>query len=176
MQDELRRIHAEIGGTFVFVTHDQGEAMSLANRIAVMQAGRIVQAGPPEEIYRHPRSVFVATFVGEANILRGVRRTGIVELPFGIRFADAGRDEEVAVVVRPEAMTLDPPTGPEWLSASGEIQDSVFLGSLVRHRVGLDGGVSVTVQASSEKPLNNVHANRAVTVSWLRSNQTVLAL
>ena len=50
MQDELRRIHAQIGGTFVFVTHDQGEAMSLANRIAVMEAGRIVQAGPPEEI------------------------------------------------------------------------------------------------------------------------------
>ena len=70
----------------MFVTHDQGEAMSLANRIAVMEAGRIVQAGPPEEIYRHPRSVFVATFVGEANIFHGVRRNGTVELPVGVRF------------------------------------------------------------------------------------------
>ena len=174
MQDELRRIHAQIGGTFVFVTHDQGEAMSLANRIAVMEAGRIVQAGPPEEIYRHPRSVFVATFVGEANIFPGVRRNGTVELPVGVRFENAGADAPVVVVVRPEAMTLGPPPGPEWLSANGEIQDCVFLGSLVRYRVGVEGGTSVVVQASSDSLPDGIRVGRPVTVAWQRGNQSVL--
>src|SRR5262245_11760622 len=68
MQEELRRIHRSIGGTFVFVTHDQGEAMALANRIAVMNAGRIEQLGAPEEIYFAPASRFVAGFIGEANL------------------------------------------------------------------------------------------------------------
>src|SRR5262245_10822844 len=76
MQEELRRIHSDIGGTFVFVTHDQGEALSLANRIAVMESGLLVQVGTPEEIYSRPRTRFVSTFVGEANIFAGQRRAG----------------------------------------------------------------------------------------------------
>jgi ABC-type Fe3+/spermidine/putrescine transport system ATPase subunit len=139
-----------------------------------MDAGRIVQAGPPEEIYRHPRSVFVATFVGEANILRGVRRAAVVELPFGPSFPNPGADGAVVVVVRPEAMTLDAASGPTWLSAGGKIQESVFLGSLVRYRVEIEGGGSVVVQASSDKPPVDIEPGRAVTVSWLRANQTVL--
>ena len=76
MQEELRRIHQEIGGTFVFVTHDQGEALALANRIAVMEAGELVQQGDAEEIYARPRTRFVSTFIGEANIFEGQRRGG----------------------------------------------------------------------------------------------------
>ena len=76
MQEELRRIHQEIGGTFVFVTHDQGEALALANRIAVMEAGELVQQGDAEEIYARPRTRFVSTFIGEANIFEGQRRDG----------------------------------------------------------------------------------------------------
>ena len=79
MQEELRRIHRAIGGTFVFVTHDQGEALALANRIAVMKDGRIEQLGTPEEIYFRPATHFVAGFIGEANLLKGVRRNGQVE-------------------------------------------------------------------------------------------------
>src|SRR4029450_10225374 len=66
MQGELRRIHRSLGGTFVFVTHDQEEALSLANRIAVMEDGRIVQEGGPQEIYRRPATRFVSTFIGDA--------------------------------------------------------------------------------------------------------------
>ena len=79
MQEELRRIHHEIGGTFVFVTHDQGEALALANRIAVMEAGELVQQGDAEEIYARPRTRFVSTFIGEANIFEGRARGGTVE-------------------------------------------------------------------------------------------------
>ena len=71
MQEELRRIHHSIGGTFVFVTHDQGEAMALANRIAVMNDGRLVQEGSAEEVYARPTTRFVSTFIGEANVFPG---------------------------------------------------------------------------------------------------------
>jgi spermidine/putrescine transport system ATP-binding protein len=73
MQEELRRIHQQIGGTFVFVTHDQGEALGLANRIAVMDKGVLVQEGGPEEIYATPKTRFVSTFIGEANVFPGRR-------------------------------------------------------------------------------------------------------
>ena len=74
MQEELRRIHRQIGGTFVFVTHDQGEALGLANRIAVMDQGRIIQEGGPEEIYAAPKTRFVSTFIGEANVFAGIAK------------------------------------------------------------------------------------------------------
>ena len=89
MQEELRRIHDEIGGTFIFVTHDQGEAFALANRVVVMNSGRVEQIGSPEQIYLEPATMFVADFVGETTILAGERRGGSVasrpEAPSPIR-------------------------------------------------------------------------------------------
>lgn len=102
MQEELRRIHADIGGTFIFVTHDQGEAFALANRVAVMNAGRVEQLGSPQEIYRTPSSLFVANFVGEASILKGERRNGIVTLASGLRLESPGPDGPVSAMARPE--------------------------------------------------------------------------
>ena len=102
MQEELRRIHHEIGGTFVFVTHDQSEALGLANRIAVMRDGRLEQVGTAQEIYASPRTRFVSTFIGEANLLPGRRSNGTVTLAAGPQFAEAGADGEISVVVRPE--------------------------------------------------------------------------
>ena len=75
MQDELRRIHEQIGGTFVFVTHDQSEALSLANRIAVMNDGEIIQEGNAEEIYLEPKSIFVSNFIGETDITNATFKT-----------------------------------------------------------------------------------------------------
>ena len=89
-KQELRRIHHEIGGTFVFVTHDQSEALGLANRIAVMESGRIVQEGGPEEIYSEPRTRFVSTFIGEANLFSGRRSAGTVRLDAGASFSGEG--------------------------------------------------------------------------------------
>src|SRR5687768_1053069 len=99
MQEELRRIHREIGGTFVFVTHDQSEALALANRIAVMKDGRIEQIGTPEEIYLRPQTHFVASFIGEANLLKGQRKGGHVEAACGLTCADAGPDGAITLVV-----------------------------------------------------------------------------
>ena len=72
MQDELRRLHKSSGRTFIYVTHDQGEAMSMSDRIGVMRAGKLEQIGTPEEIYNQPRTRFVAAFVGHTNLLDGV--------------------------------------------------------------------------------------------------------
>ncbi len=104
MQNELRQLHRNIGGTFVFVTHDQNEAMALATRIAVMKDGKIVQQGTPGEIYANPATEFVADFIGEANILRGKRLSGTVTLDAGTSFAHPGPDEQVAIILRPEDM------------------------------------------------------------------------
>jgi ABC-type Fe3+/spermidine/putrescine transport system ATPase subunit len=73
MQDELQRLHRAIGGTFIFVTHDQGEAISLSDRIAVMSEGKILQIGTPRDVYEHPMTRFVAQFMGHSNFLEGPR-------------------------------------------------------------------------------------------------------
>ncbi|MGH6959705.1 MAG: ABC transporter ATP-binding protein, partial [Dongiaceae bacterium] len=121
MQEELRRIHQQIGGTFVFVTHDQGEALGLANRIAVMDKGVLVQEGGPEEIYAAPKTRFVSTFIGEANVFAARRAQGWVTLEAGARLESPGVDGPVTVVVRPEALRL---------SANGPAADIVLDGTL----------------------------------------------
>ena len=90
MQEELRRIHREIGGTFIFVTHDQSEAFALANLVAVMNQGRVEQIGSPADIYHHPKTLFVADFVGETTLLEGERRQGRVKLKAGLRIRQQG--------------------------------------------------------------------------------------
>jgi spermidine/putrescine transport system ATP-binding protein len=146
MQDELRRLHREIGGTFVFVTHDQEEALGLASRIAVMEAGRVVQEGPPEAIYRAPRTRFVSTFLGDANVLPAARRAGVVELPCGVRLDHPGRDGPVSVVLRPEAVRVAAAA-----AAAGEgprveatLVDAVFLGAQTRLLLRLPCGQEIT--------------------------------
>jgi len=139
MQQELRRIHRSIGGTFVFVTHDQNEAMGLANRIAVMRDGYLIQEGNAEEIYSEPKTQFVSTFIGEANVLPGMRCAGMVSLDAGLSFSSAGRDGPVVTVIRPEAMSLTPlnddPTIENCLVLRGKVDDIVFLGSRMKYAV-----------------------------------------
>ena len=126
MQEELRRIHADIGGTFIFVTHDQGEAFALANRVVVMNAGHVEQLGTPQEIYRTPASLFVANFVGEASILRGERHNGIVTLAAGPQIESAGPDGPVSAMIRPERLQ------PAGNGLAATVVDQQFLGDAVR--------------------------------------------
>ncbi|MEX2201205.1 MAG: ABC transporter ATP-binding protein, partial [Dongiaceae bacterium] len=152
MQDELRWIHATTGGTFVFVTHDQEEAMGLATRICVMEGGRIVQEGTPEEIYSHPQSRFVSTFIGEANVLAGERRGGFVTLGSNLRFADPGGDEPVVCIVRPEKIQIDADIVGETvpgcqLSLRATLEDAVFLGTTVKYSIRLPDGHRMQVDS-----------------------------
>jgi spermidine/putrescine transport system ATP-binding protein len=175
MQEELRRIHHQIGGTFVFVTHDQGEAMSLANRVAVMNEGKLLQVGSPEDIYRYPRSTFVATFIGEANVLPGVRQNGTVTLAAGPIFQSSGADSQVVAIVRPEAMSFaSHAANDDWRSAAGRIVERIFLGSLVRYQVDLDEGEKISVQISSDLARPDLAPGAHVIVAWPVEKQSIL--
>ena len=131
MQVELKEIQRSLGITFIFVTHDQEEALTLSDRIAVFNNGRIEQLGTPAEIYEGPKSPFVADFVGTSNIF--------------------DNDESVALLgksgvhsVRPEKLTLTPDAG-SGISLGGTVSEVIYLGTSTRIIVQLDGGKRLTV-------------------------------
>jgi spermidine/putrescine transport system ATP-binding protein len=138
MQGELRRIHRETGATFLYVTHDQQEAMALSDRIAVMRDGRIEQVGPPSEVYYYPNTSFVATFVGNSNVLP-VEVLDEAECTVFLRSANASlpvaRLPEGAMkgwlVIRPELLRLEREGG----HIRGVVADRAFLGAAVRYEV-----------------------------------------
>ena len=113
MQNELKRIQQQLGITFIYVTHDQEEALAMSDTVVVMDKGRIQQIGTPEDIYNAPKNAFVADFIGESNILDGIMRADYVVEFFGRKFRclDHGfaKDEPVDVVIRPEDVDIVPP-------------------------------------------------------------------
>ncbi|MEM4060794.1 MAG: ABC transporter ATP-binding protein, partial [Pyrobaculum sp.] len=129
-RDEVRKIAKRLSITTIYVTHDQEEAFAVADRIAVMNAGRIMQVGTPEEIYHKPANLFVATFVGRSNVLRGrvIEAKGeavVVDVGFPISAYSrekAAPGDEVSVVVRPEDIYMG--NG----SLRCVVEDVVFLG------------------------------------------------
>jgi spermidine/putrescine transport system ATP-binding protein len=129
MQLELKRIQNEIGITFVHVTHDQEEAMTMADTIAVMNGGHIEQLGAPQELYERPATAFVAGFLGVSNLLPGVvEGSDAVRLDTGdvIRARVNGRSGRVAAGVRPEKITLGSGGGSNELA--GTVSESAYIG------------------------------------------------
>jgi len=173
MQEELRRIHRVIGGTFVFVTHDQGEALALANRIAVMNNGRIEQIGTPEEIYLQPATQFIAGFIGEANLLKGQRRDGRMQLACGIVSAADGPDGAVALVVRPESVRRLSLGEHADIELSGTVEEVVFLGAHVKYVLALPGGDKLRVQDAAGQ--SRAAIGEAMRVGWSRATHRVIA-
>ena len=112
MQNELKRIQKAMEITFIFVTHDQEEALSMSDTVVVMDKGRIQQIGTPEDIYNEPKNAFVADFIGESNIIDGIMRDdGVVEIfkrPFKCLDKGFAKDEPVDVVIRPEDVDIVP--------------------------------------------------------------------
>jgi putative spermidine/putrescine transport system ATP-binding protein len=142
MQVELKTIQGEVGITFVFVTHDQDEALTMSDRIAVFNKGRIEQVGSPVDVYERPATEFVAGFVGTSNLLRGavaeqlVGRTGTFTVrPEKIRIVDA------ATVANAPAATTDD------VVADGAVVDVQYLGADSRYRIALDAGTTMIVTA-----------------------------
>ncbi len=150
LRDEIRRVQLEIGITTLFVTHDQEEALAIADRVGVMQAGRLEQLGPPTVVYSRPATPFVASFVGLTNRLPGTVRGGEVEVR-GVRLPLVQRDERdgpAVALVRPEAVTV---VG-DAQSAAGPLVGTViataFLGATSRVTVDL-GEVTVLAQLAT---------------------------
>jgi ABC-type Fe3+/spermidine/putrescine transport system ATPase subunit len=165
MQEELRRIHKETGGTFIFVTHDQGEAFSLADRLIVMNEGRVEQTGRPQEIYASPNSLFVACFVGDANILTGRRGSGRVEMEIGLSFDAAGRDGDTTFVLRPEAITIGKPGRNAGL-VEATIDDIVLLGNEAKIALSVGQGHRLMARISDPDRARSLAPGSRVRLSW----------
>src|SRR5947209_9330786 len=157
LRDEIRRVQLEVGITTLFVTHDQEEALAIADRVGVMQSGRLEQLGPPTEIYSRPATPFVAEFVGLTNRLVGTVKRGKVEVR-GVQLPlvqpDVA-DGPVTALVRPEAVTLAADGGSEDAPLVGTVIAVAFLGAVSRVTVDL-GDTTVLAQmptsAASEHP------------------------
>lgn len=176
MQEELRRIHQSIGGTFVYVTHDQEEAMSLANRIVIMQEGHLIQEGTAREIYDRPKTRFVSTFIGEANLFSGYREDDEVVLDIGLRFSNAGPDGQVDNVVRPESITISHSSEyihNDLMALRGQIDDIIFLGPYINCRITAAKRM-VTVLVSSSSLPEGMTSGSDVFLTWKSEDNTVI--
>ncbi len=164
MQIELKAIQQQVGITFIYVTHDQEEALTMSDRMAVFNAGRIEQLGTPAEVYERPASRFVAGFVGTSNLLTGDAATAILGRPgtFTIR-------PEKIRLTDPETAIADDETG-----AAGRIHDVVYLGSDTRYIVELDAGASLVVTQQNLATTSSealAQQGRAVRLVWKRQHE-----
>jgi putative spermidine/putrescine transport system ATP-binding protein len=157
MQVELRTIQREVGITFVFVTHDQGEALSMSSRVAVFNHGRLEQVGTPREIYNHPATSFVASFVGTSNLLDDAASQRLL----GESGVHTVRPEQIRFVSSPEA------AGDGDVVAVGTVSDVQYLGADSRVHVLLDHGARVAVTVPSGSA-DEYPGGTAVTVVWAR--------
>ena len=167
MQLELKAIQHDLGLTFVHVTHDQEEAMTMADAIAVMNKGRIEQLGPPNELYEKPATAFVAGFLGVSNLLYGsVTAHGRVTLDAGNEIAaDAGdRTGRVAVGIRPEKIRLGSPAEGD-NSLAGTVRETAYVGVATQYVVDTGAGtLSVYVQNDGTAP--SLQPRASTTLSW----------
>jgi ABC-type Fe3+/spermidine/putrescine transport system ATPase subunit len=154
MRAQIKEIHQKIGRTMIYVTHDQAEALSMADRIAVMRRGRVVQVGTPRQLYTRPESAFVAEFIGGTNLLPGTldERGDLltVKTPVGLIRAvngasDIARGDLVFCSVRPESLRLQTqgPPSAELNQLTGEIQSIMYFGDSEQYSLRLTDGTLV---------------------------------
>ena len=190
MQLELKRIQREVGITFVYVTHDQEEALTMSDRLAVMNAGRIEQLGTPRELYERPVTRFVADFLGTSNIIGGRlerrdRAWALAGLGEGqrvlLRATDGLQpDQQVEIVVRPEKMALDvvgTPPPPTHCALRGTVTEVVYLGTSTTYSVRTDEGAQVLVYRQNAATIrdDDVVPGQVGWLSWLPEHCYVLA-
>ncbi len=165
MQIELKEIQREVGITFVFVTHDQEEALTLSDRIAVFNHGRVEQVATPVELYERPATTFVAGFVGTSNLLEGE----LAESVLGHRGQFSIRPEKIHLGSAGDA----PPVGDDLVTVTGTVADVVYLGSATHSIVDLDGQGRLSVmQQNRESSHDHALARRGepVLLSWQRNH------
>jgi spermidine/putrescine transport system ATP-binding protein len=188
MQVELARIHRQVGTTFVFVTHDQEEALSMATRIAVMSGGHVRQIGPPREIYLRPVDRFVADFIGESNFLDGTVTNGGGAPAFKLsngtilpaRSPSVSPNGPVKLMVRPESVSIGtaPPNGERSPAVvKGRTSNVAFMGTHTRITVQTDAGTLVAIhfRESDEGAVEEEMVDQEVHVWWDPRESTIVA-
>jgi spermidine/putrescine transport system ATP-binding protein len=176
MQVELSTLHRELGVTFVMVTHDQEEALSLSDRIAVMYEGKVEQVGTPAQIYERPKTPFVADFIGDTNLLRGkiegahpsmlwIRTESGLKIM--VQPTEAGNgitSGRVVVSVRPEKIQVNLSPEDSRNCFAGRLQDVMYLGTHVHYLVQLESGDRITVRQPNA--LNVPSSDTPIYLSW----------
>lgn len=175
MQYEIKRLHEQLGLTVIYVTHDQGEALTLSSRVAVFNEGRIQQIDAPDSIYEHPANAFTAGFIGENNLLQGalldldgntcaVAPAGGGRLqgtPVGVaRGAGA-----VLLAVRPERVLINPDDGCA-NALDGRVRDLVYLGDYMRAVIALDGGGELVAKYPNDRGKRDIEHGQPVKAGW----------
>lgn len=183
MQGEIKRLHQEMGTTFIYVTHDQEEALNLSDRVCLMNVGEIAQLGTPDELYFEPNSKYVAGFIGESNMMEGTAQDGntlkidsgdVIHVP---TFAQAA-GTRLAAMVRPERLHLVHAGAADAASTenriTGKVTEIAFVGSTTRLMVQAAGGMEMLVATISETSTTRAAIGDEVTVGWLPENTVIL--
>jgi spermidine/putrescine transport system ATP-binding protein len=172
LQDALKAIQRRSSTTFIYVTHDQGEALTMSDRIAIMREGRIEQVGTPTEIYERPRTPFAATFVGDTNLIQGRYRDHRLEAgDVAVWVGGPGS----AVSVRPERLQVAerlPTAVPNRFQA--RIEEVVYLGARLRYRLRLETGRTLLAERQNEPACARLQVGDRVEVGWTVEDGTVL--
>ncbi|MGE0847223.1 MAG: ABC transporter ATP-binding protein [Flavobacteriaceae bacterium] len=175
MQIEIKHIHERLGVTVIYVTHDQTEALTMSDRVAVFHQGRIEQCAPPGEIYEHPSNAFVASFIGENNRLDGTvvkSRGGTCEIRLNegpviaaSSAADLAADSPVAISLRPERIRLG---GEKAKTNAFEavVEELIYFGDHTKLRLGLDGGATLIARASQGDSFSGAEKGDKLRISW----------
>ena len=187
MQVEIKEIQQRLGMTVLYVTHDQEEAMSMSDRIAIMDRGRIHQIGPPSEVYERPANPFVGRFLGEANLIEGtvLGEAGEImrlRLPSGAELraprssgCGAGRG---MLFIRPERVEIAPGAGaaaePSANGLAGTVRRCSFLGNILRYAVDVDGAAPITVDLQNAAGVAPLPAGAPVVLRWPVADSLIL--
>ena len=175
MQQELKTLQKTLGKTFIYVTHDQEEALSMSDRIAVMNQGVLEQIGSPNALYYHPQTRFVADFIGEANQLEAVVRDAqtitINGFDLPIRPTTLANGSAVTLFVRPECVQIGRAPGDAW-HIEGTISDLIFIGAVRKYTVRIPGKGSITASETTFLP-PAYSVGDAVSVWWAQRDASV---
>jgi ABC-type Fe3+/spermidine/putrescine transport system ATPase subunit len=155
MKFELKRIHAQLGVTVLYVTHDQEEALTMSDRVALMNDGVIAQLGTAHDLYERPATRFVAEFIGESNVIEGTLETATTFVTAnGSRFtvvtSDGAAGRPAILVMRPEKIALARRIGDEQ-SLRGQVSERVYVGDFTRYRVEVGAGLTLTVKIQNNR-------------------------
>ena len=182
MQLELKGLQRRLGISFVYVTHDQEEALTMSDRVVVMNAGHVEQVGRAEEIYERPVSEFVAGFIGMSNLIEGtvaevrgqISIINIVGAHVAAQSNGAAVGERVRLMVRPEKIKLTADQRDDGLR--GRVESAVYLGESTQWRVKLDAGQAITALEQNHQPFDSSRARigQAVTVGWEPTSAVIL--
>ena len=184
MQIEIKRIQRELGLTFISVTHDQQEAMTMSDRIVVMRDGSVEQIGVPEQIYHTPRTTFVAQFIGHCNVIEAVadyQSDGSIVCThpdFGTLRVDNPwqvahqKGEMTSIAVRPERVRIDPEAGAFENVATATVVERIFMGAMSRLMLRLASGALVYSDFAESSPRTS--AGGTVSIGWNRADSLVL--